>query len=129
MLERSIHFLVRRRVVATSLAVALAVTMGVFASRLGVDNSLEVWFVEDDPTVVSYRSFLEQFGNDEVVVTAIHNDADALDPDRLTRLWHLSEAIEAIDGVARVRSIANLATIQGSLIGPSVVPVINPPVR
>ena len=128
-LERSIQFLVRRRLIATLCVVAFAVTMGVFATRLGVDNSLEVWFVEDDPTLVSYRSFLEQFGNDEVVVIGIHNDADALDPDRLTRLWHLSEAIEAIDGIARVRSIANLATIQGSLIGPSVVPVINPPVR
>jgi len=120
---------VQRRAIAASLVVLLTVAMGVFASRLGIDNSLEVWFVEDDPTLVSYRVFLKQFGNDEVVVTAIHNDADALDPDRLARLWSLSEAIEAIDGVAHVRSIANLATIQGSLIGPAVVPVINPPVR
>ncbi len=128
-LERSIEFLVRHRLVAALIAVAFAVTVGAFAARLGVDNSLEVWFVEGDPTLVAYRSFVEQFGNDEVVAIAIHGSVDAFDASRLTRLWDVSQALEKIDGLAEVRSLANLEMIQGSLIGPSVVPVVNPPVK
>jgi predicted RND superfamily exporter protein len=128
-LDRAVEALVRHRLVALLASVAVVGVMGAYAARLSVDNSLEVWFVEDDPTVVSYRGFLEQFGNDEVVVTAIHGTADPFDPGRLERLWHLSRELEAIDGVDRVRSLANVKKVQGSMLGPVIVPVVAPPVK
>ena len=128
-LEHVVEWLVRHRYVAVVASVALAIAMGLLVTRLRVDNSLEVWFVEGDPTLVSYRSFLEQFGNDEVVVTAIHGTVDAFEPQRLERLWHLSRDLAAIDGVARVRSLGNLESVQGSMFGPVVVPVVAPPVQ
>jgi predicted RND superfamily exporter protein len=103
-----IGFAVRRR---AWLMLAIAVLTGGFgylASRLEVDNSLEVWFVEDDPALRSYESFLEEFGNDETVVIAIAGPGDALAPDRLERTRRLTDRIEAIDGIARVQSLSNL---------------------
>jgi predicted RND superfamily exporter protein len=120
--------LVRRRAVALVVALAFTAAMAFFASRGGVDNSLEVWFVEDDPALVSYRSFLEKFGNDEVVVIVISGDGDAITVDRLTRLAGLSEALQTISGVARVRSLANERLVRSSIFGPSIVPVIDRPV-
>ena len=35
--------------------------------KLPIDNSLEIWFLEDDPALVQYRAFLEQWGNDPEV--------------------------------------------------------------
>ena len=127
-IERGVEVLVRHRRVAVIASLVVVAVLGVFAARLSVDNSLEVWFVEDDPTLVAYRNFLERFGNDEVVVTGIRGAADAFAHDRLDRLWHLTREIEAIEGVARVRSLANLESVQGSMIGPAVVPVVAPPV-
>lgn len=41
------------------------------ALQVGVDNSLEIWFVEDDPALETYQEFQEEFGSDEVVVLAL----------------------------------------------------------
>jgi predicted RND superfamily exporter protein len=96
MLGRLVEILIRRRRIAL-LACAFAVAvLGIFAARVTVDNSLQAWFVEDDPALLAYRSFLKQFGNDELVVTAIYSDKDAFDPARLTRLWTLSHNLTAL---------------------------------
>ena len=61
MFERIVALAVRRRF-AIALAIALvSAAFGLAASRLGVDNSLEVWFVEDDPALASNQNFLEEF--------------------------------------------------------------------
>ncbi|MDH3217275.1 MAG: efflux RND transporter permease subunit [Candidatus Krumholzibacteria bacterium] len=124
-----IRWLVRHRRFAVLCAMLLASGMGVFASRLGVDNSLEVWFVKDDPTLASYRNFQEQFGNDELVVTVMHGSGDVFDTGRLARLMHFTRALESIDGVAQVRTLANASITRQSVFGPSVVPVIDSPVE
>ncbi len=127
MLTRLISFLVRRRIVMLSIVLVLAVVFGVSASGLSVDNSLEAWFVEDDPALVSYEAFLEEFGNDEVVVIAIHGPNDVFAPDRLERLARLSKALEDIDGVARVHSLANTGVLVTG-VEPRLVPAVDLPV-
>ena len=129
MLGRLVEVLIRRRLIALIACAFAVAVLGIFAAQVTVDNSLQAWFVEDDPALLAYQSFLDQFGNDELVVTAIHSDEDAYDPARLERLWTLSHNLTGIEGVARVRSLANVESIEGSMIGPAVVPVINPPVR
>ena len=123
-----ISFLVRRRIVVVPVALVLALVLGVFASSLSVDNSLEVWFVEDDPTLASYQAFLEEFGNDEVVVIAIHGSDNLFSRDRLERLARLSKVLEDIDGVARVHSLAN-AGILVPTAEPRLLPAVDLPVR
>ena len=45
------------------------------AARVRVLNSLEGWFVEGDAALVEYRAFLREFGNDEIIVVALEQDA------------------------------------------------------
>ena len=127
MLTQLISSLVRRRRVVVLVTLVLAVALAVFASRLPVDNSLEVWFVEDDPSLASYEAFLEEFGNDEVVVIAIHGSDDVFAPDRLERLARLTECLEDIEGIARVHSLANTG-ILFSGAEPRLVPAVDLPV-
>ena len=57
----------------TSLAgfsIAAAALSGWAALGVGVDNAVEIWFVDDDPALLAYQSFQEEFGNDEVVAIA-----------------------------------------------------------
>ena len=50
---------------------ALVTVLAVWqAGKVGTDNSLRIWFLDDDPQLVAYRSYQERFGNDEVVVIA-----------------------------------------------------------
>ena len=82
----------------------------------------------DDLTLVSYQAFLEEFGNDEVVVIAIHGSDDVFAADRLERLARLSKALEDIDGVARVHSLANTGILVPSA-EPRLLPAVDLPVR
>jgi predicted RND superfamily exporter protein len=103
-----VAWLRRHRLVALLAVVLWVGGLALAATQLRLDNSLDVWFVDDDPTLGSYRSFLEEFGNDEVVVTAIHGEGTVFDAGRLDRLFQLTEAVQYMDGVARVQSLANV---------------------
>lgn len=45
-------------------------------TNLYVDNSLESWFTEDSRELQDYRSFLEDFGNDETLAAVFHKDVE-----------------------------------------------------
>ena len=88
--------------------ITITIGVGQFARLLHVDNSVEVWFVDDDPALLSYKTFFEEFGNDEVIVTAITGTTSALDPMRMERLERISELLQDVEGVERVLSLATL---------------------
>ena len=39
--------------------------------KMGVDNSVEIWFPQGDPSVRKYHGFQSIFGNDEQVLIGI----------------------------------------------------------
>ncbi len=57
----------------TCFAVMVAVLLAgmAFAGRIKIDNSLEVWFLENDPTLTAYRQFKEIYGNDEIILALV----------------------------------------------------------
>jgi uncharacterized protein len=103
-----IGFLVRRRVAVLGAALLISGVLTVFAFRLGSDNSLAVWFAEDDPHLQAYYDFSETFGSDEVVVIAVHGRRDALAESRLESVASMTLALAQIDGVDRVVSLSSL---------------------
>ena len=40
-------------------------------ASLGVSNSLEIWYPQDDPELINYREFQATYGSDEIVVLAV----------------------------------------------------------
>ena len=93
------------------------------ASRVGVDNAVEIWFPDDDPALEAYHQFLDTFGNDEVVVIGVHSDDTMLTEAGLERIRAVGDAAREIPGVARVRSVATEALISdvdgGILVAPA----------
>jgi len=110
--EAVIGLLARGRWFVVLALAALAVGGGVMAGGVGVDNSLETWFLEGDPTVEAYRQFQRDFGNDEVAVIALHHPEGVFRTPFLERLVALTAAIEAVDGVHRASSLAAVDDIQ-----------------
>jgi len=104
-----VEWLTTHRALALFLTLGLVAVVGSFALRLEVDNSLQAWFVDDDPALVSYRQFLQEFGGDEVVVIALTGPGAVFDPDRLARLSSLTLEVSHLEGVLRVWSLASLA--------------------
>ncbi|MCP4041255.1 MAG: MMPL family transporter, partial [Gammaproteobacteria bacterium] len=90
-------------------ALALTLVMlGGFVSqlpKLTLDTSTEGFLHEQDPVLLQYNAFREQFGRDEMVIIAIHAP-DVFVPDFLTKLRALHRELE--DGVPHLDDITSL---------------------
>lgn len=83
------------------------------ALKVGVNNSLEIWFVEDDPSFETYQEFQQEYGNDEVVVLALRNEQGVLTQEGMDQLYRLSQAAESVDGISEAYSLANARGLDG----------------
>lgn len=106
-LEKANSFLSKKKPL-TAIFIAIIVAFFSYqASKLQVDNSLKVWFAENDPALLSYYSFLDKFGSDEVIITVINDSRPYYDSLRIQNSIELTHQIERIGGVSQVKSIAN----------------------
>ncbi|MFZ5482459.1 MAG: efflux RND transporter permease subunit [Myxococcota bacterium] len=110
--ERFVDLVLRFRWAAIALVATITVACGVGALRVGVDNSVEVWFVDDDPTLAAYHRFQETFGNDEVVAVAVHREAGVLDREGLALVAAVTDAATKVEGVARVTSLTTVDDVR-----------------
>lgn len=115
--EHIVAWIWDRRWLCAIACVLVTLVAGWHAARIGVDNSLEIWFLDDDPQLVSYRAFQRTFGNDEVVVIAFHDQGGLADEKGLALLRRAASAIERVDGVAGVVSLASI--VDANALGPA----------
>ena len=94
-----------RRWAALAAVVTLAALPGLFG--LGVDNSIEVWIDRDGEAYAAYREFLDAFGSEEFVLV-LYRLPEEVDLDFLERLTDLRFELEEIEGVRRVRDLAQV---------------------
>ncbi|MEM6319276.1 MAG: MMPL family transporter [Bacteroidota bacterium] len=88
------------------LVVAMA-TGGVQTLRLlTVDNSLGIWFLEDNAAYQEYLAFQKEQGSDEVVIAMIPT-TDALAESHIAQLNELHEKLEGLPYVQSTFSLAN----------------------
>ncbi len=96
--------------VVVGLITAAAAAM---TSRLDFEDSLDVWFLEDDPDLSAYRSFVAQFQSDEMMVAALAAE-NIFAPDALAALERFTREASRAPHVRSARSITNLRTLQGA---------------
>lgn len=74
---------------------ALIISGLYFALSIGIDNSLEQWFLEKDETLIAYREFKQQYGNDEILLALIDcRDEGMFSQAMLNRIYEASIEIE-----------------------------------
>ena len=103
------HWLLERRWRLSALAVSLLAVVSVSTglTQLKLDNSFAIWFPDDDPGLVTYQRFLDNYGNDEAIVVGIElPDQSALTRSRLEQLWSLTDTLNALPGVAYVQTLS-----------------------
>jgi len=98
------EFIWQRRFALTAICIAITAVAGSQLGMLTVSNTLEIWYPQDDPELIQYREFQEQYGNDELVIVAVTSEAgfDHEEGDYL--LEELTDRLFDIDGVASVSS-------------------------
>ncbi len=103
-----LYFCYKNRLLVFIITLAVIAAMAVNLTKLVVDNSFDVWFVDDDPALASYQTFREIFGSDEVVVTTITDSSSVFTCERMERIASLVKRIRSIDGVTRAMSIHDM---------------------
>jgi predicted RND superfamily exporter protein len=97
------------------LSIIIIITIGCafLYSKLPVETSVESLIMEDDPDLIFYNTYKEQFGEDEFLVIAF-SDPDLFTPSFLKLIQNLTEEFEAIEEVKEVTSLTNVENIIGS---------------
>ncbi len=95
-------------------------------TKMESDNSIDIWFLEDDPHYQEYLEFQKTQGSDEIVMALIPSSTDVFDTSFVRRLYQAQLQLEQLP---YVHSGLSLATIQEPrLIGSKIVlkPVFSP---
>ena len=83
----------------------LTIVLCFFLKNIKIDNSLEVWFLKDDPALVNYNEFKDIYGNDEIIIAWIKPDTNPYEKTFVTNIYNISEKMEGYDLINRVISI------------------------
>lgn len=105
-LEKLISNIIKFRL---AIIIVLAIAMGFSGyntlNKLSVDNSLGIWFLEDDPSYKAYIDFQESFGSDEIFI-AMLPVKNAIGEVEVSALKELHQKIEALPYVQTSFSLA-----------------------
>ena len=109
---------ISRRPVAALLVLLIALApLLVAAGRVRPNNSLDAWFVEGDPALAKYHSFLREFGNDEAILIGYETPDGARSTSEVALQLRLAARLDRIDGIDRVLAgSAMLAGLSGGLV-------------
>src|SRR6056297_688809 len=93
--------------------VLLTGVFGYYYATLPTETSVESLVIDNDPDLVFYESFKEQFGEDEILVVGFTAE-DVFAPPVIRFIIEQTQRLEQLDGVADVLSLANVDDFIGS---------------
>jgi hypothetical protein len=101
-----ISLLIRRRFVLFSLVALAMLALLSWGRHVRYEQSIQSFFADDDPAVISYKRAASLFGSDQFVFLC-YDDPELLSAKGMDRVAELAGAIgpDQIDGVVRVESL------------------------
>lgn len=99
--------IVRARLSILILATIVTGFAGVLSTEVEFESDIEIWFLENDPTLVSYNEFLERFDGDELIVLGVFSD-EIFTPELLKAIDTDTLEGAKAPGIIRSRSITNV---------------------
>ena len=101
------HFIIKNRIAVMLVLVALIIaSMFSAVQKLAIDNSLSIWFLEDNSRYKDYLEYQEQYGSDEIIIALLEVE-NALESSAVEQLKALSVALEGLDFVKVVFNFSN----------------------
>jgi len=121
---QSASFLWKYRFLLSAFVILVTFIAAQPLATLTVSNSLEIWYPQDDPELISYREFQQAYGSDEVIVVAVSSrDGLVFDTEEgAFVVGDLTDGLLDIEGVATVTSLVtvpdSLSSVRGRLLNP-----------
>jgi len=112
--------IIRHRIPVLIGMALVVVLMSIFAGRVAFDTNYRIWFEEDDPYLLSYDKFIQEFGNDDTFVVAFEDKQGILRKPAIETLQRLTEKLWQVRGVIRVDSLTNFQATRAVESGISV---------
>jgi len=103
----------KRRVVFY-VSIGLILFFGFFTKNLRMDNSVSIWFLDDDPAFMAYKEFQDKFGNDDVVTLFFSSPEGIFTRENLSLVHQVSDALAGISWVDRVISLSHVKYLAAS---------------
>ncbi|OVE81511.1 hypothetical protein BVY04_03080 [bacterium M21] len=100
------------------LGLVATVMAGVAVQHLYFENSTDMWFLEDDPTLTIYRNHKKEFQNDEFLVVGIAarpGDEHVVNQDTIALVHKISQFLDEHKHVTKVRSLTTYQYLRESL--------------
>ena len=72
-----------------------------------LNNSMEIWFYDNDPQLTAHKKTLDEIGEWEWLIVVLETRDNIYNPKFLDELRKLSHQVEDLDNVRKVISIAN----------------------
>ena len=100
-----------RKTVLVSL-LAMTLGAGYFAAQVPFDNSIEIWFLEDDPSLVTYKEFLERFDGDQRAIVGVFSESNLFTRENIQLIKELTEAAREVPFASDVQSLTTIDIVQ-----------------
>ena len=106
--DKIISFVLKHKIAITLLlAAATVIALSSAFQNLKVDNSVSIWFLEDNPQYKKYLEYQAEQGSDEIIVTMIPLK-DSLSNEILGTLRQLHQDLDSNTFVQSTLSLANV---------------------
>lgn len=132
MLNRYLDFVTRRRWFVIGVVIALTIYIAPFLGALRFDSSSEGSVPRGDPDQEYFEVIKEDFGNDQVAMLVLVNDAELgiFEPETVAKIKHLTDSIADFEGVDNVVSLTNSRFLSGvsgdELTNDLIIPAVPP---
>jgi len=104
-INKIIFLLINKRYYLLTGMTILTIFLSFYLKNIKIDNSLEVWFLKNDPTLMNYNEFKDIYGNDEVIIAWIKPETSVYDKNFVDKIYEISKKMESYDLINRVISI------------------------
>ncbi len=112
--ENFTHVIIKHRFKTLFLTLFIVLALASNLPKITFDTSTEGFLYKDDPQILMYNDFRNQFGRDEKIIVAIKTK-DVFDKDFLTKLFKLHKEIEEnVPYIKEVNSLQNARKTLGN---------------
>ncbi len=116
-LTKITEWILNNRLITIAASIILCISAIFFSMNLHIDTSLEANFMEDDPSFKIYRSFMDEYGNDEFIYILYSAEKGVFNLDILKLTKKLVADLETIPHVKQVNSVTNIEFMEGDING------------
>lgn len=105
--SKVIQYIIRFRAgIILLLAIGLAISACQIVRHISIDNSLSIWFLDNNPAYQEYLVFQEQQGSDQIIVIMVPTD-DPFSKEHIDKLKKLHVASDSLSYIHTTLSLAN----------------------